>query len=78
MSSLRGPADLLRVFAERAATAYEASKLGETVKEKIESAFEDRSLLEDEEHREAVFGTVAALDRGELRVAQREAGGEWR
>jgi 2,3,4,5-tetrahydropyridine-2-carboxylate N-succinyltransferase len=47
------------------------------MKEKIEAAFEDRGLLEDEEHREAVFDTVAALDRGELRVAHRE-GGEWR
>ena len=43
----------------------------------MEAAFEDRGLLEDEEHREAVFDTVAALDRGELRVAQKE-GGEWR
>jgi 2,3,4,5-tetrahydropyridine-2-carboxylate N-succinyltransferase len=47
------------------------------VKEKIEAAFNDRALLEDEEHREAVFDTVAALDRGELRVAQKE-NGEWR
>jgi 2,3,4,5-tetrahydropyridine-2-carboxylate N-succinyltransferase len=47
------------------------------MKEKIEAAFEDRGLLEDEEHRAAVFDTVAALDRGELRVAQRESGG-WR
>jgi 2,3,4,5-tetrahydropyridine-2,6-dicarboxylate N-succinyltransferase len=47
------------------------------VKEKIEAAFADRGLLEDEEHRKAVFDTVAALDRGELRVAQREEG-EWR
>jgi 2,3,4,5-tetrahydropyridine-2,6-dicarboxylate N-succinyltransferase len=47
------------------------------VKEKIEAAFEDKGLLEDEEHREAVLETVAALDRGELRVAQREDG-EWR
>jgi tetrahydrodipicolinate N-succinyltransferase len=42
-----------------------------------EELIEDRGLLEDEEHREAVFDTVAALDRGELRVAQKEDG-EWR
>jgi 2,3,4,5-tetrahydropyridine-2,6-dicarboxylate N-succinyltransferase len=47
------------------------------VKEKIEAAFEDRALLEGEEHRRAVFDTIAALDRGEIRVAQRESG-EWR
>ena len=48
------------------------------MRDKIEAAFEDRRLLEDEGHRAAVFDTVAALDRGELRVAQREEeGGEW-
>jgi hypothetical protein len=33
------------------------------VKEKIEAAFEDRGLLAGEEHRKAVFDTIAALDR---------------
>ena len=47
------------------------------MREKIEAAFEDRGLLGDEEHRKAVFETVAALDRGELRVAQKESGA-WR
>src|SRR5215208_6979387 len=46
------------------------------MRERVEAAFEDRSLLEDEEHREAVFETVAALERGELRVAQKRDG-EW-
>jgi len=41
------------------------------MREKIEAAFEDRSLLTDEEHRGAVFDTIAALDRGELRVAEK-------
>jgi 2,3,4,5-tetrahydropyridine-2,6-dicarboxylate N-succinyltransferase len=50
---------------------------GRSVREKIEAAFEDRGLLEEEAHRKAVFDTVAALDRGELRVAQKESG-EWR
>jgi 2,3,4,5-tetrahydropyridine-2,6-dicarboxylate N-succinyltransferase len=47
------------------------------IEERIEAAFEDRGLLEVEEYRSAVFDTVAALDRGELRVAQKR-GGEWR
>ena len=47
------------------------------MREKIEAAFEGRGLLEDDEHRGAVFETIAALDRGELRVAQRE-NGQWR
>src|SRR3712207_105295 len=47
------------------------------MRERIEAAFEDRALLEDEEHRRAVFETIAALDRGEVRVAQEESG-EWR
>lgn len=46
------------------------------MQDKIEAAFEDRSLLESEEHRQAVFETVAALDAGELRVAEEE-NGEW-
>jgi 2,3,4,5-tetrahydropyridine-2-carboxylate N-succinyltransferase len=47
------------------------------IEERIEAAFEDRGLLEAEEYRSAVFDTVAALDRGELRLAQK-IGGEWR
>jgi 2,3,4,5-tetrahydropyridine-2-carboxylate N-succinyltransferase len=46
------------------------------VREKIEAAFDDRELLEDEDYRQAVFETVAALDAGELRVAEQKDG-EW-
>src|SRR5215212_9816905 len=46
------------------------------IEERIEAAFEDRGLLEEED-RSAVFETIAALDRGEVRVAQK-IGGEWR
>ena len=46
------------------------------MRERIEAAFEDRELLKGEEYRQAVFDTIAALDSGELRVAQRE-NGEW-
>ncbi|ABG03054.1 2,3,4,5-tetrahydropyridine-2,6-dicarboxylate N-succinyltransferase [Rubrobacter xylanophilus DSM 9941] len=48
------------------------------MRELIEEAFENRDLLKSsEEHRAAVFETVAALDRGELRVAEKKDGG-WR
>jgi 2,3,4,5-tetrahydropyridine-2-carboxylate N-succinyltransferase len=47
------------------------------LREQIEAAFEDRGLLEDDGHRRAVFETIAALDRGELRVAEK-SDGEWR
>ncbi|HET7271675.1 MAG TPA: 2,3,4,5-tetrahydropyridine-2,6-dicarboxylate N-succinyltransferase, partial [Rubrobacter sp.] len=47
------------------------------IKEKIEAAFENRGLLEDDDFRSAVFDTIAALDRGELRVAEKSEGG-WR
>ncbi len=47
------------------------------MQEQIEAAFENRGLLEDEKHRQAVFDTIAALDSGELRVAQKDDG-EWR
>jgi 2,3,4,5-tetrahydropyridine-2-carboxylate N-succinyltransferase len=36
---------------------------------RIEAAFADRALLADPEHRDAVEQTIAALDRGALRVA---------
>jgi 2,3,4,5-tetrahydropyridine-2-carboxylate N-succinyltransferase len=49
----------------------------EMIRERVEAAFEDRELLQEEEHRKVVFDAIAALDRGELRVAQKE-GGEWR
>jgi len=47
------------------------------MRDRVEAAFEDRELLGDEEHRTAVFDTIAALDLGELRVAERE-NGDWR
>jgi 2,3,4,5-tetrahydropyridine-2-carboxylate N-succinyltransferase len=37
----------------------------------IERAFADRALLKEETYSRAVFDTLAALDRGELRVATR-------
>jgi 2,3,4,5-tetrahydropyridine-2-carboxylate N-succinyltransferase len=46
------------------------------MREKIEAAFEDRELLKTDEHRQAVFDTIAALDKGELRVAEKR-GDEW-
>ncbi|MCA1737714.1 MAG: 2,3,4,5-tetrahydropyridine-2,6-dicarboxylate N-succinyltransferase [Actinobacteria bacterium] len=47
------------------------------MREQIEAAFEDRRLLKDEEYRQAVFDTIAALDSGKLRVAEKEDG-KWR
>jgi 2,3,4,5-tetrahydropyridine-2-carboxylate N-succinyltransferase len=43
----------------------------------VEAAFADRSRLTDGATRAAVEETVARLDRGELRVAERSAQGEW-
>ncbi|MEB3330622.1 MAG: 2,3,4,5-tetrahydropyridine-2,6-dicarboxylate N-succinyltransferase [Candidatus Sericytochromatia bacterium] len=40
----------------------------------IRQAFEDRTLLREPAVREAVEATVAALDRGEVRVAEKRAG----
>ena len=47
------------------------------MRDRVEAAFEDRRLLKDDEHREAVFDTIAALDSGELRVAEK-TDGDWR
>ena len=45
----------------------------------VEAAFADRKKLEDPAHAEAVHGAIAALDRGELRVASPPDSddGEW-
>ena len=45
---------------------------------RVEAAWEDRSLLEDNDHRTAVRHTVALVDDGTLRVANPPEGeGEW-
>ncbi|MGI8865236.1 MAG: 2,3,4,5-tetrahydropyridine-2,6-dicarboxylate N-succinyltransferase [Rubrobacteraceae bacterium] len=46
------------------------------MREQIEAAFDNRELLKPDEYRTAVFDTIAALDSGELRVAEKK-GGEW-
>jgi len=46
------------------------------MREQIETAFEDRALLKKEEYRRTVQDTIAALDAGELRVAEK-TNGEW-
>jgi len=53
--------------------------LEETHRQRVEEAFANRKLLADPDHRYAVEGTMAALDRGELRVATppEDEGGEW-
>jgi 2,3,4,5-tetrahydropyridine-2-carboxylate N-succinyltransferase len=43
----------------------------------IEAAFADRQLLKEARYKEAVTQAVAALDRGELRVASQRAPGQW-
>jgi 2,3,4,5-tetrahydropyridine-2-carboxylate N-succinyltransferase len=51
----------------------------ELLRHRVETAFADRKLLAEPDHSYAVEGTLAALDRGELRVATPPAdeGGEW-
>jgi 2,3,4,5-tetrahydropyridine-2-carboxylate N-succinyltransferase len=41
----------------------------------VSAAYEDRSLLKDPAHRDAVLETVRALDQGELRVATQDPEG---
>lgn len=43
----------------------------------IEAAWNDRSLLQQEETRKAIREVIAALDAGELRVAEPGITGEW-
>ena len=42
----------------------------------VTAAFADRALLANPDHKAAVEATVAALDRGELRVASPPESGE--
>jgi 2,3,4,5-tetrahydropyridine-2-carboxylate N-succinyltransferase len=48
-----------------------------TLRTAVESAFADRSRLSDGPTRAAIEETIARLDRGQLRVAERSAQGEW-
>lgn len=50
-----------------------------TLRDRVEAAWQDRSRLEDEEHRRAVRRTLELLDGGHVRVASppAEAGAEW-
>jgi 2,3,4,5-tetrahydropyridine-2,6-dicarboxylate N-succinyltransferase len=43
----------------------------------VESAYQDRKLLEQDEYRRAVHAVVAKLDAGELRVASARGPGDW-
>lgn len=47
------------------------------MREIIEAAWNDRSLLQQEETRKAIREVIAALDAGELRVAEPGFTGEW-
>jgi 2,3,4,5-tetrahydropyridine-2-carboxylate N-succinyltransferase len=51
----------------------------DAVRARIEAAYDDRTLLADRSHAEAVEATIAALDAGELRVASppQTAGDPW-
>src|SRR5262245_45235458 len=49
----------------------------EGLKSKIEAAFADRSLLGQDEYKQAVRDVIAALDAGRLRVATQDAPGKW-
>lgn len=48
------------------------------MKELIEKAWEDATLMEQKETREAVKEAIALLDEGKLRVAEKADGGHWR
>src|SRR5574344_332347 len=47
------------------------------LREIIERAWDDRSLLDSEETRESINQVVELLDKGEIRVAEPQENGEW-
>jgi len=48
-----------------------------SLKTQIESTWDNRSLLQDESHREAIRTVIAGLNTGEIRVAERDSSGGW-
>ncbi|MCH9686756.1 MAG: 2,3,4,5-tetrahydropyridine-2,6-dicarboxylate N-succinyltransferase [Deltaproteobacteria bacterium] len=50
-----------------------------TLRDRVDSAWEDRALLQSDDHRKAVRRTLALLDEGQIRVASppSEPGGTW-
>lgn len=50
----------------------------ESLRKKIETAWEDRSLLKNEETVQAIHEVVDLLDKGEIRVAEPKGGSEWK
>ena len=48
-----------------------------SLKTLVESAWENRGLLNDQSTREAIAQVMQALDQGALRVAEPMAGGQW-
>jgi 2,3,4,5-tetrahydropyridine-2-carboxylate N-succinyltransferase len=63
----------------RSCTSLAGMDIEQTLRVRVEEATADPSLLREVDHHSAVEGTIAALDRGELRVASPPAtpGGEW-
>ncbi len=49
----------------------------EQLKQHIEAAYIERTKLQDTAHRQAVYDTLALLDEGKLRVAEKTQTGEW-
>ena len=43
----------------------------------VDALYQDNTLLASEAHRAAVLQAVDRLDRGEIRVAEKDPGGEW-
>jgi 2,3,4,5-tetrahydropyridine-2,6-dicarboxylate N-succinyltransferase len=57
--------------------AARAAALEAELRPLIEAAFQNRELLKDPAHRQAVQRVLAALDQGEVRVATQERTGVW-
>ncbi|MGE0326413.1 MAG: 2,3,4,5-tetrahydropyridine-2,6-dicarboxylate N-succinyltransferase [Polyangiaceae bacterium] len=49
----------------------------EDLKALVSAAFEDRALLSDDKHKQAVLDTLGLLDSGQIRVATQDGPGKW-
>ncbi len=49
-----------------------------TIQTKIEEAWNNRSLLAKKEYQQAIYQVVELLDKGQLRVAEKQNNGKWK
>ncbi len=50
----------------------------EAIRTKVEQAWDDRGLLSQDEYKQAIYQVIELLDKGRLRVAEKQNDGKWK